>query len=73
VGQGRRRNYAWRPLSCAHLRDERGIETAEWLIITALVAAIALLVYSSGGPLATGLQTAVCTIVITMAPSVTCP
>lgn len=56
-----------------YLRGERGIETAEWLIITALVAAIALLVYSSGGPLATGLQTAVCTIVGTMAPGVTCP
>jgi len=56
-----------------YLRGERGIETAEWLIITALVAGIALLIYSSGGPLATGLQTAVCTIVATMAPGVTCP
>jgi len=57
----------------SYLRGERGAETAEWLIITALVAGIALLIYSSGGPLATGLQTAVCTIVATMAPGVTCP
>ena len=56
-----------------YLRGERGAETAEWLIITALVTAIALLIYSSSGPLATGLQTAVCTIVATMAPGVTCP
>ena len=56
-----------------YLRGERGAETAEWMIIVGLIAAIALLIYSSGGPLATGLQTAVCTIVRTMAPLVPCP
>jgi len=57
----------------SYLRGERGAETAEWMIIVGLIAAIALLIYSSGGPLALGLQNAVCTIVATMAPGVTCP
>ena len=57
----------------SYLRGERGAETAEWMVIVGLVAAIALLIYSTGGPLATGLQTAVCTIVATIARGVTCP
>lgn len=48
-----------------HLRDrvrylwnERGAETAEWMIIVGLLAAVGLLIYAApGGPLATALGT----------------
>lgn len=39
------------------LRDQRGIETLEWLAIGALVITVAILVYGPGGTLATNLST----------------
>ena len=43
------------------LRDERGIETAEWIAILAIVLAIAFVVYTPGG-LEAGLTTVVTNI-----------
>ncbi len=43
------------------LRDEKGIETGEWIAILAIVLTIAFLVYGTtgAGPLATGLTNTV--------------
>jgi hypothetical protein len=41
-----------------YLWNERGAETAEWMIIVGLLAAIGLIVYAApGGPIVTGLTT----------------
>ncbi len=56
-----------------YLRNERGAETAEWIVMVALMTVVAFLLYAANSPLSQGLQQAVCQIVLTIAPSVTCP
>ena len=55
------------------LRNERGAETAEWIIMVALIAVVAFLIYGADSSLSQGLQQAVCQIVGTIAPGVACP
>ncbi len=50
--------YLWN-----RLRDERGIETGEWIAILALVLAIAWIVYGATSPSTTGLGLALSTVV----------
>lgn len=47
--------------SLAYLRDERGIETLEWILIGGLITGVALVLYP--GALQTGLNTAISAIV----------
>lgn len=40
-----------------YLRNQRGAETAEWIVIVGLIAVVAFLIYAApAGPLATGLS-----------------
>ncbi len=55
------------------LRNERGAETAEWIVMVALIAVVAFFIYGADSSLSQGLQQAVCQIVGAIAPSVTCP
>ncbi|MGH7422060.1 MAG: hypothetical protein ACREJ1_00100 [Candidatus Methylomirabilales bacterium] len=46
------------------LRNERGAETAEWMIIVGLLAAVGIFIYASpDGPLALGLKDLIDTII----------
>jgi Flp pilus assembly pilin Flp len=44
-----------------HLKDERGIETLEWIAVGALIVAVALVIYP--GTLQGGLQSVINTVV----------
>jgi hypothetical protein len=44
-----------------YLRDERGIETLEWIAVGALIVAVALVIYP--GTLQGGLQSVINTVV----------
>jgi hypothetical protein len=47
----------------AHLKDERGVETLEWIVVGALIVGVAGVVYGFAG---TGLKEAITTIIDTV-------
>jgi Flp pilus assembly pilin Flp len=46
---------------CRYLRDERGVETLEWIVVGGLIAGVAVAVYQT--EMKTGLQEAITTII----------
>ena len=53
--------------SLRYLRNERGLETVEWVMIGAIITAIAIIVYP--GTLQTAMTTAMALIATTIAPA----
>ena len=53
--------------SLRYLRNERGLETVEWVMIGAIITAIAIVVYP--GTLQTAMTTAMALIATTIAPA----
>ena len=54
-----------------YLRDQRGIETLEWILIGGLVTAVGIFLYGPPGVLQAGLNGALSTITSTITSSAT--